>query len=177
MPSAEAKPRRLFLALWPSPAEQLRLAELGQFAPGGRRIKPANLHLTLAFLGATGAEQLDCYQHALQDIAVPTLTLLLDRFGFWPKPGILWLAPSQSPPALKDLVSELNRRLQDCGYTPDRRPFSAHVTLARQYAGPWPKANFEPFAWTVDRIALVESLNTPAGVHYQVLNYWPAGTP
>ncbi|MDR2244803.1 MAG: hypothetical protein LBE15_05285 [Burkholderiales bacterium] len=45
--------RRLFVALWPSPAVQRELAALAPDKPHGTPVRPENLHLTLALL-ATG---------------------------------------------------------------------------------------------------------------------------
>lgn len=168
--------RRLFLALWPSAAEQEQTAKLAEAIPGGRRIKPASIHLTLVFLGATDPERMRCYLEALQGIEVPSLTLLLDRLGYWPKPRILWLGPSRTPPALTALVAELNRRLAACGFAPETRPFRAHITLARKFPGPLPAGQpVEPISWSISQFALIESTNHEDGSRYQVLNRWPIG--
>jgi len=113
--------RRLFLALWPGDAERRQLAELAAAVAGRRRVRDANLHLTLVFLGATDAARLAAYEAALTDLAVPSLELILDRYGYWPRPRILWLGSSHTPPELYELVAELHRRLHGCGFTPERR--------------------------------------------------------
>ena len=166
--------RRRFIALWPSAAEQEQTAQLAEAIPGGRRITPASIHLTLVFLGATDAERMRCYLEALQGIEVPSLTLTLDRLGYWPKPRILWLGPSRTPLALTVLVAELNRRLTACGFAPEARPFRAHITLARKFPGPLPAGlPAEPISWIISQLALVESVNHQDGSRYQVLNRWP----
>jgi 2'-5' RNA ligase len=165
---------RLFLALWPGEEERRRLAELAQLISGGRPVKPANMHLTLVFLGDTHAERLLCYEYALSDFTMPSLTLTLDHFGYWPKPRILWLGPSVTPLALKELVIDLNQRLEGCEFTPERRPFSPHITLARKFPGPAPDHLLpEPIHWAVNHIALVESVKQTDSTHYQVLRRWP----
>lgn len=176
MSSPDPDLRRLFLALWPSVAEQQQTAKLAEAIPGGRRINPANIHLTLIFLGATGAERMRCYLEALAGIEAPSLTLILDRLGYWPKPRILWLGSSRTPPALTALVAELNRRLAACGFAPETRPFRAHITLARKFPGPLPAGQpVEPISWSISQFALVESTNHQDGTRYQVLNRWPIG--
>ena len=70
--------RRLFLALWPEAVERRQMAELAASVAGRRRVRDANLHLTLAFLGATDPARLAAYEAALADLAVPALELVLD---------------------------------------------------------------------------------------------------
>jgi 2'-5' RNA ligase len=165
---------RLFLALWPDAAVRQRLAAIASIVAGGRKVPPDNLHLTLVFLGATSDAQWRDYVAALRDLPVPALTLSLERLGWWPRSGILWLGMPQPPPALLDLVNELNRRLAACGFSPESRPFQVHVTLARKFSGPLPLTTLaEPVVWPVDRVTLVESLHEAGGVRYVVRQGWP----
>lgn len=173
-PSSTEAPRRLFLALWPEEAERRQLADLAANVAGRRRIPDANLHLTLVFLGATDATRLAAYEAALAGLPVPTLELILDRYGYWPRPRILWLGSSHTPPELYELVAELNRRLRGCGFTPERRAFQAHITLARKFPGPAPdRSPAVPVCWRIGEVALVESLPGETGSQYQVLRRWP----
>lgn len=168
------KPRRLFLALWPEEAERRHMAELAARAVGRqRRIPDANLHLTLVFLGATAPDRLTAYEAALANVPIPALDLILDRYGYWPQPRILWLGSSRTPPELYELVAELQKRLRGCGFVPERRAFQAHITLARRFAGPIPPQPPTPLRWPVREVTLIESLDSPQGSHYQVLRRWP----
>ena len=173
-PASTDTTRRLFLALWPTEAERRRLAELAASVVGRRRVRDDNLHLTLVILGATEAARLAAYEAALADLPAPDLELVLDRYGYWPAPRILWLGSSRTPPELYELVAELHRRLRDCGFTPERRAFQAHVTLARKFPGPAPdRPPAAPVHWPVNDVALVESLPGENGSRYQVLRRWP----
>lgn len=174
-PASPEKPRRLFLALWPGENERQRMALLAARAVGRRRrIPDAQLHLTLVFLGATDADRLAAYEAALADLRVPEMKLVLDRYGYWPQPRLLWLGSSRTPPELDELVAELHRRLRNCGFTPEARAFQAHITLARRFQGPVP---IEPLAvpihWRVGAVTLVESAPPLRGAHYEVLRHWP----
>jgi 2'-5' RNA ligase len=170
------KPRRLFLALWPPAAERARMAALTCTLSGGRKVHPDNLHLTLVFLGATRNECLLCYEQALRGLIVPTLTLILDRLGYWSRSGILWLGASQIPAELITLVQELNRRLESCGFSSEERPFQAHITLARDWVGPAPLTSLaEPLSWQVDQVVMVESRHEDTGRRYEVIGRWPQG--
>ncbi len=168
--------RRLFLALWPGDAERRQLAEQAAAVAGRRRVRDANLHLTLVFLGVTDAARLAAYEVALTDLAVPALELTLDRYGYWPRPRILWLGASRTPPELYELVADLHRRLRGCGFAPERRAFQAHITLARKFPGPAPtRPPAVPIRWRVGDVALVESQSLPEGSCYRVLRHWPGG--
>ena len=80
-PAIAEAPRRLFLALWPAEAERRQMAELAANVAGRRRLRDANLHLTLVFLGATDAARLAAYEAALADLPALELELILDRYG------------------------------------------------------------------------------------------------
>ena len=173
-PSSPDAPQRLFLALWPEDAERQSIADLAAQVAGQQRVRDADLHLTLAFLGATSADRLAAYQAALANLPELELDLLLDRYGYWPRPRILWLGPSQTPPILYARVAELHRRLRDCGFIPEARAFQAHITLARRYPGPAPaQSPVMPVRWLSREVALVESLREGAGTGYRVLRRWP----
>ncbi len=169
MSSAQPELQRLFLALWPDESIRARIAELAAKVAGKRAVAMANLHLTLVFLGATDSERLQGYRQALAGLTVPSITLDLDQLGYWSKPHILWLGPSQTPQALIWLVQDLNKRLAACGYQPERRPFRAHITLARKVPKPDELLTFTPLIWHVNRVALVESVSRDGGVCYRVL--------
>ena len=68
--AADAKQRRLFLALWPNQSERLRMGAIAERVAGEHRIKTDNLHLTLVFLGATDEQQWNCYDKALADLSM-----------------------------------------------------------------------------------------------------------
>ncbi len=173
-PSITDAPRRLFLALWPEEAERRRLADLAASVAGRRRVRDDHLHLTLVFLGATAAARLAGYEAALADLPTLELELVLDHYGYWPQPRILWLGSSRTPPELYERVADLHRRLRGYGFIPERRAFQAHITLARKFPGPAPaQPPTAPVRWPVNEVALVESLREEGGVRYQVLRRWP----
>jgi len=172
--------KRLFVALWPSPAVQRELAALAADVSLGVSVSPGNLHLTLAFLGSSSAQQEACYRRALSGLPglrFPPMALDVDRLGFWREPRILWAGPKEAPAALLALVDDLNALLRPCGFTPETRPFQAHITLKRKFPGPAPAwGTRPPVRWLADTVALVWSQSTPQGVRYQPLLRIPATT-
>lgn len=166
--------KRLFLALWPNAEQRQQIAQIAAQALGKRRrVADANLHLTLVFLGATDAHRCTAYCTALADLSVPEMCLNLDHYGYWKRPGILWLGAQRTPPELYELVAALQRRLRGCGFVPEARAFQAHVTLARHFTGILPSEPPKPVLWPVRDMVLVESRVGASGVEYQVLKRWP----
>jgi RNA 2',3'-cyclic 3'-phosphodiesterase len=166
--------QRLFFALWPDASLQEIIDSRAHKLIGKRakRVPVHNLHITLAFLGSVPRGRRDCYEQAAAGIQSQTFTLSLQRIGHWPKPRILWLGPSQPPELLLTLVQSLNAALSLCGYTPETRPYQAHMTLARKVDRPLPVREIEPIDWVVDNFALVESVTAAEGACYQVLERW-----
>jgi 2'-5' RNA ligase len=169
--------QRLFFALWPPPELQAALAERGREALGerrARRVAADNLHVTLAFLGEVDADARACAEAAAGRVSAAPFTLRIDRLGYWSRRGLLWAGPGSQPPELAALAADLNRALAtDCGYQPDKRPFQAHVTLARKVAKLPGRMAIEPLEWPVARFVLVASELGPGGAAYTIVGEWP----
>ncbi|BAV34527.1 2'-5' RNA ligase [Sulfuricaulis limicola] len=172
--------QRLFFALWP-PAELSRelhrLAGNALRGGAGRRVAPENIHLTLAFLGSVNASFRECAEQAATAIRATSFTLMLEQMGYWPKPGILWAGPNQTPSLLIQLVQELNAGLVACGYDAEKRPYAAHLTLARKTHLHNAVASMEPRAWEINRFHLVRSHTHAGGARYEILRSWPLNSP
>jgi 2'-5' RNA ligase len=170
---------RLFFALWPDPATRSALAatarELRQ-ACGGRSPPAANLHLTLAFLGAVGAYRLPELR-ALADAVVTTpFDLDLVRVGCWRAQRLAWAAPPACPPALTALTGQLTDGLRRHGFHTERRAFKPHVTLLRNVVTVPPVQDLAaPLRWPVRGFVLVCSEPAAKGVQYRVIGQWPPG--
>lgn len=163
---------RLFFAL-PCPPEQAATICAWRAAQGaaGRPVAQANLHLTLAFLGAQPAERLNELKQLAASIEGQAFELNLDRLITLGK-GFVCLRPSLVPPALAWLAATLAERLAAQGIILDARPFLPHLTLLRQ--APERVTGAAPaFSWVVDRFVLYQSSNTPEGVRYDELGSWP----
>lgn len=95
---------------------------------------------------------------------------------------MLWLEPSRANPSLKDLVSSLEDRLDQLGQVRDRRPFHAHLTLARNLRVDFPLSMpLEGISWSVGGFDLVASELDHNGASYRRLRHWslqttPTGT-
>lgn len=167
---------RLFFAL-PCPPEQATAIcawRDGQ-AFDGRPVAEANLHMTLAFLGAQPKERLDALLTMASGIEGTAFDLRLDRLTTIGK-GFICLQPSTTPQALSRLVATLAEHLAALGVVLDSRPFLPHLTLARQ-ARSRPSGAAPGFAWHADHFGLYLSTATPGGVRYDALGRWPLAAP
>ena len=102
-----------------------------------RRVPPANVHLTLRFLGEISDDQAAAAAGALASACAGAraFSFALERLGAFPRPGspsVLWAGPAETPPALARLAGDLESALATSGFEPEDRPFRPHLTLARR---------------------------------------------
>lgn len=182
-----APKHRVFFALWPDAETASHLAALGENLVGGcgGRVMPAaNLHMTLAFIGAVTPAQIERLVALAAGVRCEAFDLRLDRLGFWPQGGILWAGCRQVPcSALPSgrrqhrLFAELAAGVRAAGFALDARPPVPHVTLARRArCASLPRLG-TPVGWRADEFALVESIAQPVGVRYRVLETFTLDLP
>ncbi len=172
------KRRRLFLALWPDDMTRRKLADVQKVLGSNERLKTAravaaaNLHITTHFLGAVTEDVHEQLQASLSDVAAQACTLVIDRWGYFPKAKVLWLGAQTSPEALNDLVERTQTCIQSCIEGYQQKRFVPHLTVFRQARHPLEVEPFHPIEWNIDRFALVESVTHPDGPEYTVLKEW-----
>ena len=174
---------RLFFALQPGDEQSAALAE--QVAPLVTRLKaqrvPAeNFHTTLCFVGAVEEEKLDVLLSAVAAVRARPATLHFDSLEYWRKPGVICATAAVTAAAAPARV--LAERLAEvtiaAGFTPDVKPFRAHLTLARKVqaanaaACEWPHALAPSLTVQCDRFALMQSQRGETGSIYSVVNSW-----
>ncbi len=164
--------RRLFFALWPD--DNLRseitartAATIGRFP--GRSMAPGNLHITLAFVGSVPVERLASLMELGQRVQFNPCTLVFDRLVVWRQARVLALAATSLPEQLLLFVGQLQAQLTRQGLRVDDRPYRPHITLGRDVRGGDSSEATTPLIWTARDFVLVESVSTPGGVQYQVL--------
>jgi RNA 2',3'-cyclic 3'-phosphodiesterase len=172
---------RLFFALWPDRAMQAALAGAAREAlaglPGVRAVPTPNLHVTLAFLGGVSAERVASLSEIAEHVtrahrAGSALELTFDRLDHWREPRILCATATRSGERPGELAQALKRALLEHGFTPDLKPFRAHVTLARQVSRAPATHTLSPVTWPLEALALVESRTDPSGSVYSVCGSW-----
>lgn len=171
----KTKRTRLFFALWPDLATRKRLAELreGFSDRPGRYNHPQDLHMTLVFLGSVEEARMRCVVDAADRVSLAPFSLSIDRFATWKKPRILWCGPSITPPPLAQLVTDLETALAGCGFAPEKRRYTPHVTLARKVQAEESGRLANALHWTVEGFVLAGSGGQNPGPRYRVLKKWP----
>jgi RNA 2',3'-cyclic 3'-phosphodiesterase len=175
--------RRLFFALWPDEAQRTALAQaVGKVVRhcGGRPVSPESLHLTLAFLGAVPESRVallsSVARRAASAFAARTLPLAttLSSFAHWAKPEVLVVLAREEQGAarasgLATLAAILVSESAAAGFSPDLKPFRAHVTVARKVTRAPDAARMHEVSWMFAGFDLLESRTLASGPVYSVL--------
>jgi 2'-5' RNA ligase len=129
--------------------------------------------MTLHFLGLVHAARVDELQHALAEIPMAPLSLVLRTPALWEVAVLL----ADENAALRDLRLRLMVPLLRMGLRVDGR-WTPHVTLARKARGAVPPACSPPVHWNACHFALVLSTlsSTPPYARHDVLRRYPVET-
>lgn len=174
----EAKPLRLFVAFdMPEPvldAVEAAEAPLREQFPRARWVPRHNRHVTVKFLGSTWPRLVDWVLTSVATAAaaaepVPTRVTGLGVFPNARRARVLWAGLDDGDRVLARLAAGLDEALAR-EFTPEKRAFTAHLTLARfdpsVPIGDLPPADALGDPFTVDRIVLYRShLRRPAPVY------------
>jgi 2'-5' RNA ligase len=185
---------RLFIAIPLPPDLALRASEiLPASLPALRRVKAENLHVTLAFLGWTPDERLDDVASAAREAAadVSRFQLVFEGAGRFPergRPRVVWIGITDGAPSLAQLGNGVSAGLKRRALRFDDRPLAPHLTLARvpedasSAEARTVGAALEGLAvprlqFTVDGIAVIQSVLSPKGPRYTALATVPLAHP
>jgi len=145
--------------------------------PGVRWLDPAQLHLTLRFIGDADAQLFAEIRDELGRIETKAFELSLRGVGRFPPkrdPRVLWVGVEASDPLMR-LQGLVEQALNRCGIEPEERGFSPHITLARLRDAAWsPVAAFlernhlfSTPAFEVTGFYLYSSTLTPGGATHR----------
>lgn len=133
-PKTPGATERLFLALPLPPVVRDVLAGLAQPLPGVAWTRPAQLHVTLRFLGDVPVEKIDAIVTRLAAVRVAAFVLPIEGLGTFPPnrpPRVAWIGVGAGHPRLFQLRQRVDDSLLAAGLLLDVRTFHPHVTLAR----------------------------------------------
>lgn len=171
--------RRLYFALWPDAAVRAAIVATAAGAleaAGGRAVSPADLHVTLAFLGGVPASRVPAAIGAAHGVVAERGVQVFDRVCTWPRHGPLVIDATHVAPALAALQAELVNALLAADFTLDRREFRPHITLARapvRRCAPDVLCSGRRIEWPYAAFVLVESRVASAGSRYTVVETFP----
>jgi 2'-5' RNA ligase len=173
------RPLRLFVALeLPDPARAALVAFRDEAADPEvwRPVPDEALHLTLAFLGRRPAGDVTVIASVLHDAAGSAPRLVLEDALLLPprRARVLCASLADLDDTLADLHARVSDGLSAAGvYTPEKRPFRAHATVARlRPRARAPRAidrSPEPLEFTGGPLTLFESRLHPRGARYEPL--------
>jgi 2'-5' RNA ligase len=172
---------RCFIAIEVAPAIRQKLAEVTlklrralRGSRGGIKwVEPDLMHLTLRFLGDIDEATLATVRGIVDEVAVAHkgFELSVEGVGCFGKPArVVWVGMNDNP-ALIVLQADLEGRLAAAGFAAEERPFSAHLTLARDMPGLIEADRTTRFgSFGVDALRVFRSELTPQGPIYTVIH-------
>lgn len=183
---------RCFIAIDLSDAVRGQIADcIRQLEPLSRDIRwvpPANLHLTLKFLGEVPDARIRELSPALQDAAHASEPLRLNvaGTGVFPnsrRPNVLWVGMQHSPELIL-LHGRVEQAAARFGFPPEQRHFSPHLTIGRVKGVSGVDAAISHFrtfqnsifgSIDVHEIKLMQSILSPSGATYETVGRYPLG--
>ena len=151
-------------------------------------VKPANLHITLKFLGETEPKRLESIGSELAEAArsAAPFSLVVAGLGTFGGriPRVVWAGVREGVAPLEALAGAVENRLARLGFPKERRGFTAHFTLGRVRSprnaeGLLAAIRDEPAAplgtVPVEEFVLMQSQLDPRGSSYTALERFPLG--
>jgi 2'-5' RNA ligase len=145
-------------------------------------VEPANLHITLWFIGDLADARLAQFRAAASEpFRTRAFELQFGLPGLFPPAGaprVLWIGIDSGVEHLRSLHDELQPRMVALGFEPEHRAYAPHLTIARikdirrsdaallRNALDLP---VERFAADVGAVTLFRSHTSPTGAQYEPL--------
>lgn len=145
---------------------------------------PANLHLTLKFLGTVAEGQEMAIQSVLNQVGEQLESFKLDVSGVGFFKNSLWVG-TQTTKQLQDLVVSLNQGLAVLDFEVETKPYSPHISIAR-FAGSAKEklraleTKYQEKDWgqmDINKFHLYRSETLPEGPKYFILSKYEFGKP
>ena len=168
---------RAFLAIPLPEALRRRLADEAKKVPGLSAQRAGTIHLTIRFLGEIDDD--GPVADALGPVAAafPPFDLELSGLGVFPDPRrarVYWAGVGRGADEAQALAAAVEGAIRPLGFSPEARPFRAHVTLGR-FRNPRPvpapllDSHVALGAARADRLVLYRSTLLPEGALHEPL--------
>jgi 2'-5' RNA ligase len=132
-----------------------------------------DLHLTLCYLGPSHPDFVDKAIELAKTISIKPFELCIDTPLYFKKKRIVSLGLSRENSSLFLLARQLNSTLLECGFKPEKRSFTPHITLKRT-AKPVIRNIDNPIIWQVNSFYLMRSTLSKSSPKYEVMAEFPA---
>ena len=144
---------------------------------GVRVVPPANLHVTLAFLGARPASELPAVTEALREAAARVAPPLLRVRGYRETRSVGMLTLDDEDDRATRVAERLHKRLEGLRvYRREARPWLAHLTVVRFREGPRLHPPLPELGdISPSEAAVYHSVLRPTGAQYEVLESFALG--
>jgi 2'-5' RNA ligase len=172
---------RLFLAVTiPIEVSSALIATLPRLP--GRPVPPANLHLTVRFLGEIDEVTSERLTASLDQAELGgAFRIVLGEMGAFPRPArasVLWVAIVRGKSELESLNAVVEEACEDAGLEPSDRPYSPHLTVSRIRPDVDVRKLLlsyrpEPIQWQVSDLVLFRSHLGRGGAVYEPLERFP----
>ena len=155
--------------------------------PPVKWVNPYSIHLTLKFMGSIAADKISEITGAMEAAVkrISPFHLKVKDLGVFPnlrRVQVVWVGVSGEVDQLSRLQQGIESNLTPLGFTPESRPFTPHLTLARlrEQASPDERQSFGQliasnrlatvYGFSVDSINLMRSQLTREGAIYSRLS-------
>lgn len=154
-----------------------------------RWVKPANVHLTIKFMGDVDRLDIETAARILSETAAnhPKFDLVPRGVGVFPsikRPRVLWAGIAGQTDVLRSVQTSVDNAMVSLGIKADKRPFRGHLTIGRikthiqQDRLATALRTHQGFAsemFPVERLVLFKSELQPGGPVYTRLQEIPLG--
>jgi 2'-5' RNA ligase len=176
---------RTFVAVFPPPEIREALASAARDLPVLGKVRftdPANLHLTLKFLGDIPQDDLDRVVQVLEPIRErhEPFEAAISAFGAFPSPRrarILWAGIGEGADRLRALAQDVERSLEPLCPVREDRVYVPHLTVGRARGRPVTlqatKTSPPVPAFSVSNVELMKSVLGKSGAVYSTLVTYP----
>ncbi len=176
---------RAFVAVFPPPETQEALADAARGLPVVGKVRltpPANIHLTLKFLGDVSQEDLGRLAEVLEPVRErhEPFEAGISGFGAFPstrRARILWAGIGEGSEPLSALARDVDNSLEPLGFEREDRVYVPHLTLGRARGRPValeaPEITSSIPGFRVRSVELVESVLGGEGATYSTLATYP----
>ena len=101
-------------------------------------VEPANIHITLRFLGPISPDMVEKLYAVMKNVKFSPFNIRLSGLGVFPTlnyPRVVWAGITDGAKELTSIFEQLEPQIHELGFAPDPNGFTPHLTIARVRSG------------------------------------------